>query len=310
MEAPRSQAARRGGTAEFLGMVRSNIANAASSPRTANGNPRGKGIAGPRRMAFREGAVIVSVELPPPASEVGESPQVGNGTGPVTLQVRLIMSVKPPCGVNVTTSVTVAPPLVLNELDAAVIVKLGARPKVTDALVSEVILRKQPWLLGVPVQAPPQLCRSEPGSGVACTPPTSPDRTVTEQVEPQFTVPLSPLTVTVPEPLPDLVTVSVYVGSTARICDAALLAVAPSGSFPVMPILLVKDPRVFVVTTTVICTSLVSASEPMEQVTTELAAEQLPCEAVPDTNDTPLGSVSVNVTPLASCGPSFITSAV
>ena len=96
MEAPRSQPARRRGTAESLGMVRSNIANAASSPRTANGSPRGKGIAGQGRMAVREGAVTVSVELPPPAIEAGERPQVGNGTGPVTLQVRLIMSVKPP----------------------------------------------------------------------------------------------------------------------------------------------------------------------------------------------------------------------
>src|SRR6516164_5933376 len=125
-------------------------------------------------------------------------------------------------------------------------------------------------------QAPPQLSRSEPGSGVACTLATLLDTTVMEQVEPQITGPLIPVpssTATAPVPLPDLVTVSVKTGSTWKVCDAALLVVAPSGSLPVMLILLVMDPSAFGVTTIVICTSLVSESEPMEQVTTELDGE-------------------------------------
>ena len=48
-----------------------------------------------------------------------------------------------------------------------------------------------------------------------------------------------------------------------------------------------------------------SASVPSAQVTVPADCEQLPWEGVADSNVTPLGSVSVTVAPVASCGPAL-----
>jgi hypothetical protein len=59
------------------------------------------------------------------------------------------------------------------------------------------------------------------------------------------------------------------------------------------------------VTTMVTVASKAEASEPMLHVTTPCDWVQLPAVVVTETKLTPMGSVSVNVTPVESFGPSF-----
>ncbi len=114
----------------------------------------------------------------------------------------------------------------------------------------------------------------------------------------------------VPDPFPVLATVRVKTGTTVVICVAELFAGARSDSLAVTLIELVIVPVTVGVATMLTVESKAEGSEPTLQLTIPCDCTQLPCEAVAETKFTLLGRVSVKMTPVASCGPWFSTSAV
>ena len=96
----------------------------------------------------------------------------------------------------------------------------GAGPKVavTDLLAFMVTLHEV-----APVQAPLQPLNTWPASGVAAKLTVVPDENVFEQVAPQL-IPAGTL-VTVPVPVPDFATVSVYRGEKTAVTAVSVLTV-------------------------------------------------------------------------------------
>ena len=108
---------------------------------------------------------------------------------------------------------------------------------------------------------------------------------------------------TVPEPLPASVTFSVTTGTMVTVCVALLFPGTRSGSLPVTFIVLVIVPTAVGVTTMLTFESNAEARAPILQLTVPCDCTQLPGVAVAETKLVPFGSVSVKVTPVASCGP-------
>jgi len=246
---------------------------------------------------------MVSVELPglvPRVGDEGETPQVANGAGPLTVQVRLTCPENPFCPVNVSASVACAPVFRVRAEDAGVKVKSGAKANVavTDWAAFMVTLQLEGSL---PVQAPLHPEKTEPVAAFAPSATEVPCAKLPEQVLPQL---MSPgLEATVPEPLPASVTVNVTRGTTLIVCVALLFPGARSGSLPATFIVLETVPTAVGVTTMLIFDSEVDASAPMLQLMIPCACTQLPGVAVAETKFKSVGRVSVKVTPVASLGP-------
>ena len=145
------------------------------------------------------------------------------------------------------------PSLLLTEpfpVPAIATLSLTPSTKLAVIVLSPSIVTEQGPL---PEQAPPQLWKREPESAAWLRSTTVPLEYVAEQLVPQLIGPLSPIVAsTDPEPLPNLVTVSVKTGNTVLVCMAALFAGARSGSVAVALIELVIVPGVVGVTTIVI----------------------------------------------------------
>jgi hypothetical protein len=95
--------------------------------------------------------------------------------------------------------------------------------------------------------------------------------------------------------------------STVVSALAWLLAVAGSGLLDAALALLVIVPAVWGLTLIVALTVAPSAMFPMLQVTVPDCSEQLPCDALAESNATPEGNVSVIVTSVAFDGPPLLT---
>ena len=103
------------------------------------------------------GAVMVSVELPglaPRVSDEGETPQVANGAGPLTAQLKFTCPENPFCPVNVSASVACASVFRVRVEDAEAKVKSGAKANVAVTDWAEFIVTLQPIV--PPVQPPLQ----------------------------------------------------------------------------------------------------------------------------------------------------------
>ena len=101
------------------------------------------------------GAVMVSVELPglaPRVSDKGEIPQVANGAGPLTAQLRFTCPENPFCPINVSASVVCPPVFRVRVEDAEAKVKSGAKANVAVTACAEFMVTPQPIV--PPVQPP------------------------------------------------------------------------------------------------------------------------------------------------------------
>ena len=164
-----------------------------------------------------DGAMTVRVAFPvlvPSVTEAGDTLQAASGADPFTVQLKFTWPEKPFCTVTVKASVVCAPVCNVRDADAAARAKsgAGANVAVTDSAVLIVTVQLPGSL---PLQAPLQAERIDPAAGVAFSATDVPCAKLPEHVLPQLMAP--GFEVTVPEPLPASVTLSVTRATTLRV---------------------------------------------------------------------------------------------
>ena len=245
----------------------------------------------------------VSVAPFPGVTEPGEMLQSGMGDGPLNEHASATVPEKPLCAVIVKTSLACPPRFRLRFATGAFKKKSGPGSKVavTDSLEVMMTLHTSG---SMPVHAPLYPANTEVPEGLARMETLVPPRIFAEQVLPQSTFPNSGNTwVMVPAPFPALVTVRVKFATTVVSPTMELFASLGSDSLADTFIELVITPAIAGMTTMETWASEALSSEPILQVTMRWDWTQLPWEAVAETKVVELGSESVNVTPVASCGP-------
>lgn len=249
------------------------------------------------------GSVLVQAPLQPPKTDVPPGTAVSETDVPgkysdeqlpFTLPIRLVQLMAPSL-------------LVMLPFPLPARLAFSVMPK-TKFAVTDLFPSMVTEHAAVPVQEPLQPPNKEPASGFSPRFTTVPLKRVAEQTVPQLIARSDVMTV--PEPLPVLVTVSVKTGTTVFVCVAVLFAGTRSGSLAATLMELVIVPVTAGVTTMLTVESKAEAGEPIVQVTIPCDCTQLPCEALAETKFTLFGRVSVKVTPVASFGPWFNTSAV
>ncbi len=147
--------------------------------------------------------MIVRVELPelePTDTEEGETLQVANGAGPVTMQLKFTCAEKPFCPVNINASVIRAPGCVVKVTDAGDRVKSngGLNVAVTDWTELMVTLQT---LGSIPVQPSLHPPKTDIPVGAAVSETDVPGKYREEQLAPELAQLIAPSLLAI-EPLP------------------------------------------------------------------------------------------------------------